>query len=475
MEYDRNYVMTIGGKRVEARPAIDVMNPANETVIASVPDCSREQLDLAVAAARAAFPAWRAQPIETRKALVRKIGAVLAAHASDLARLLTSEQGKPIQDAEMEIAAAVYWCDGTASLDLPVHVNEDTPERRSVTQHVPLGVVGGIVPWNFPILLAIFKIAPALIAGNTMVIKPSPFTPLSLMKLGELLLDVLPAGVLNIVVGGDDVGPWMTEHPDIDKITFTGSTATGRRVMASASANLKRMTLELGGNDAAIVLPDINIDEMAERLFWAAFANNGQICIATKRMFVHKDIYDQLRDALVAYAGTVKVGDGAEQGTQIGPIQNHIQFARVKALIADAHAKGLVFAVGGEVPEGKGYFVPISIVDNPPQDSRVVREEAFGPVLPLIKFDDLDQVIRDANMSEYGLAGSVWTSDLAKGEEIAARLDTGTVWVNEVQYLSPFASFAGHKQSGFGTENGLEGLLEYTSPRTIVVKKTPAL
>src|SRR5690606_26167270 len=252
-------------------------------------------------------------------------------------------------------------------------------------------------------------------------------------------------------------------------------TATGRRVMASAAANLKRLTLELGGNDAAIVLPDVNVKEVAEQLFWGAFANNGQICIATKRMYIHKDVYDAVADELVAYAQKVKMGDGAKQGTDIGPIQNRVQFERVKNLIADAKASGLRFLTGGEVPEGTGFFIPVSIVDNPPEESRVVVEEAFGPVLPLLKFDDIDDVVRRANNSEYGLAGSIWSSDVDKAAAIAAQLDTGTVWINEIQYLMPWIPFGGHKQSGVGIENGTDGLLEYTNAQTITIRKAKLL
>jgi acyl-CoA reductase-like NAD-dependent aldehyde dehydrogenase len=369
-----------------------------------------------------------------------------------------------------EVQAAAFWCHAVSQQDIPVDVTEDTPERRSETRHVPLGVVGAIVPWNYPILMAIWKIAPALLTGNCIVVKPSPFTPLTLLKLGELMRDKAPPGVFSVVSGGDALGPWLTEHPGIDKISFTGSTATGRRVMASASASLKRVTLELGGNDAAIVLPDADVEAVAEKLFWSAFSNSGQVCIATKRMYIHTDIYDAVAQALVARAEAAKVGDGLEQGVEIGPIQNRPQFERVVALIQDAKASGLRFLVGGEIPQGKGYFVPVSIVDNPPDDSRVVVEEAFGPVLPLLRFDDLDDVIARANDSDYGLAGSIWTSDPAKGAELAARLDTGTVWINEAQYVVPWTSFGGHKQSGVGSEHAREGLLEYTSPQTISVK-----
>ncbi|MDO9338370.1 MAG: aldehyde dehydrogenase family protein [Caulobacter sp.] len=471
MRFDGDYTMTIGGKGVAGASSFDVLNPANEQVIGQAPDASREQLDEAVAAARKAFPAWAATPIAKRKELLLAMAGVIAGNGEELKRLLTSEQGKPHGDAFGDVMGGAFWLQATASLDLPVTVVEDTAERRGETRHVPIGVVGAIAPWNFPVILAMFKLAPALLAGNTVVLKPSPFTPLTTLKIGELLREVLPPGVLNIVTGGDALGPWMTSHPGIDKVSFTGSTQTGRKVMESAASTLKRVTLELGGNDAAIVMPDVDVAAVAEQLFWAAFRNTGQICIATKRMYVHKDIYEPLKEALVAYAATVKMGDGAEQGTQMGPIQNKLQYARVLDLIADAKAKGYKFLVGGETSTAPGYFVPVTIIDNPPEDSRIVQEEQFGPVLPLLKFDDLDEVIGRANASDYGLGGSVWSADEDKALEIASRLATGTVWINESQHLSPLAAFGGHKQSGVGVEGALEGLLEYTNTQTVFVKK----
>ncbi|MGK2911150.1 MAG: aldehyde dehydrogenase family protein [Sphingobium sp.] len=471
MTFDDSYAMLINGERVPGSRTLDVLNPATEQVIAMVPDCTREELDRAVATARDAFPGWAATPIAERKAKLMALGQAVMANADHLMRLLTSEQGKPHAEAEGEVRGASYWLMAASQLDLPVTVNEDSEERYSETRHVPLGVVGAISPWNFPMILAMFKVGPALLAGNTMVLKPSPFTPLSTLKFGELAAEILPPGVLNIVTGGDELGPWMTSHPGFDKISFTGSTETGKRVMQSAAPTLKRVTLELGGNDAAIIMPDVDVEKVAQELFWAAFRNNGQICIATKRMYVHKDIYDQLRDAIVTYAKTVKVGDGSEQGTQIGPINNKQQYARVLELIQDAKDKGYKFLVGGENANMPGYFVPVTILDNPPEDSRIVQEEQFGPVLPLIKFDDYESVIARANATDYGLGGSVWGNDEDKAFEIAQRIASGTVWVNETQHLSPLAAFGGMKQSGVGVEGGVEGLLEYTNAQTIVRKK----
>ncbi|MVA73038.1 aldehyde dehydrogenase family protein [Agrobacterium vitis] len=469
VNFNGDYTMTIDGKAVSAASSFEVFNPATEEVIAKAPDASREQLEAAVSAAKAAFPAWSARPLRERQAFVARLGDAIEAHAEEFMRLLTREQGKAFKGAEWEVGGSAVWCREIAKQELALHVAEKTDGRTVETRRVPLGVVGGITPWNFPILLAVWKIAPALVAGNTMVLKPSPYTPLCTLKLGEIVRDILPPGVLNVVSGGNDLGSWLTQHKDISKISFTGSTATGRKIMEACSGNLKRITLELGGNDPAIVLPDVNVKETAEKLFWAAFQNSAQFCVAAKRLYIHEDIYDELAEALVAYARTVKVGDGAEQGTDLGPIQNRMQFEKLKNLLADAKDKGLHFLLGGEVEDRKGFFVPVTIIDNPPEDSRVVVEEAFGPVLPLLKFRDIDDVIHRANNTEYGLAASVWGKDIAAARGIAERIEAGTVWVNEIHSFSPHVAFGGHKQSGIGIENALEGLSEYTNSQTLVI------
>ena len=319
--------------------------------------------------------------------------------------------------------------------------------------------------------LAMWKVAPALLAGNTMVLKPSPFTPLCTLKIGELFRDILPPGVLNIISGGDELGPWMTSHPGFAKISFTGSTATGKKVMESAAKDLKAITLELGGNDAAIVLPDVDVDDIAQKIFFGAFANTAQICVATKRLYVHESIYDDLRDRLSAIAQSVKVGDGAEQGTVLGPVQNKRQYDRVMSLLEDARSNDLTLLEGADIPDTKGYFIPVTIVDNPPETSRVVQEEAFGPVLPMLKFSDIDEVVDRANDSEYGLAGAVWSKDTDAAMDIARRLETGTVWINQNLNLRPDTPFGGHKLSGFGIENGMDGLLEFMAPQAVYLAK----
>lgn len=464
--------MTIDGELVRTPGHIDVRNPATGEIFAHAPAATAAELDLAVAAATRAFTDWKALPIADRKAALLAAADIIEANAAELTALFTAEQGRPLPAAEAEIRGAAMWLRATTMLDIPVDITEDSETRRIEVHHVPLGVVCGIVPWNFPVLLAVWKIGPALMAGNTLVLKPSPFTPLTTLRIGELIRDCFPAGVLNIISGGDELGPLMTAHPGFAKISFTGSTATGRRVMETAAKDLKRITLELGGNDAAIVMPDVDVDAVAEQLFEGAFHNTAQVCVATKRLFIHADIYDRLRDRLHQLAKELPVGDGAEQGNRYGPIQNEPQYRRVLSLLDDARANGLTLLEGGPVPE-RGYFVPLTLVDNPPDDSRVVVEEAFGPVLPLLKFDDVEEVIERANDTEYGLAGAVWSNDIALAESIAHRLDTGTVWINQNLQSTPFTPLAGAKQSGFGQENGVPGLLEFTRPKVLFIPKVP--
>ena len=467
------YGMTIDGESVTSAETMPVRNPATAAVFARAPVASTEHLERAVAAATRAFPGWRDTLMAERKAALINAADIIDAHVPELASLFTREQGRPLEGAAAEISGAAMWLRATTMLDIPVEVTEDTETRRIEVHHVPLGVVCGIVPWNFPVLLAIWKIAPALMAGNTLVLKPSPFTPLTTLRIGELIHDCFPAGVLNIISGGDELGPMMTAHKGFAKITFTGSSATGRRVMEAAAKDLKRITMELGGNDAAIVMPDVDVELIAEQLFHGAFHNTGQVCVVTKRLFIHTDIYDQVRDRLHQLAKDTAIGDGAEQGNQYGPIQNEVQYRRVLALLEDARASGLTLLEGAAVPE-RGYFVPLTLVDNPPDESRVVVEEAFGPVLPLLKFTDVDEVLRRANDSEYGLSGAVWSGDIELATSIAHRLDTGTVWINQNLQSTPFTPLGGAKQSGFGQENGVPGLLEFTRPKAIYIPKSKA-
>jgi acyl-CoA reductase-like NAD-dependent aldehyde dehydrogenase len=473
MNFDRDYRMTIGGKLV-GEETLAVVNPATGARFAQCPRATAEDLEQTVAAAKAAFRSWRNFPIAERKAALIKAGDLIMANADALASLFTKEQGRPVALAKQEILGAGYWFHATAALDLPVEVTEDTETRRIEVHHVPLGVVCGIVPWNYPVLLASWKIAPAVLAGNTVVLKPSPFTPLCTLKIGELIRDVFPPGVVNIISGGDELGPMMTRHPGFAKISFTGSTATGKSVMESAAHDLKRITLELGGNDAAIVMPDVDPSKIVQSLFMGAFMNSAQICVANKRLYVHDKIYDEVRDRLFAIVQSSPVGDGSEQGAMFGPVQNKPQFERVKNLMEDARSSGLKLLQGKAPRNTDGYFVPFTIVDNPPEDSRVVKEEAFGPILPMMRFTDVDDVVERANNTQYGLAGAVWSADIENAKSIAARLETGTVWINQNLESTPLTPLAGHKQSGIGAENGVYGLREFTALKAVYIPKSAA-
>ena len=476
MKVDSDFVMSINGEAVTTDHTLPVYNPATRSVFAQVPDASKAQLDATVSAAREAFAAWSKTPVEKRQAALEHFADLLEEHAEEFRALLTAEQGKPAAGTEWEVYGSVTWLRAIATQRLPEEQVEQTDERRVVTRYTPVGVVGAIVPWNFPILLAVWKIAPAIMAGCTVVLKPSPYTPLCDLKLVELAQQAFPPGVLNAVSGGDDLGKWITSHPDINKVAFTGSTETGRHVMRSAADTIKRVTLELGGNDPAIVLPDVDAKAIAPELFWAAFQNNAQFCNATKRLYVHEDVYDEVRDALVDFiASNIKVGAGTDADTDLGPIQNAMQYGKVQEYFADCHSNGHKFAIGGDIDESAaGWFVPVTLIDNPPEDSRIVREEPFGPILPLLKWSEEADVIARANDTIYGLGASVWGKDLEAVERIGSQLEAGTVWLNEVHQYSPFQAFGGHKQSGLGCENSLHGLMEYTNWQTITLNKGSA-
>ncbi len=456
-----DFVMTIGGESVPAGESFGVHNPATGEVFAHAPECSRTQLDAAFDSAAKAYRDWKTDE-DLRRATLLKMADVLLASAGDIAPVLTAEQGKPLGDANIEVFAAAIWCQYFANLETPSQTIQDDADALVDVVRRPLGVVAAITPWNFPLTLAFWKIAPALLAGNTMVLKPSPFTPLSTLKTVELLRSVVPPGVLNVVSGGDDLGAWMTGHPVPRKITFTGSIETGKKVAQSAAPDLKRVTLELGGNDPAIVLDDADPAWVAKAIFAGAFNNNGQVCSAIKRVYVPEALYDDVVDALASHASETKVGDGTEPDTKLGPINNAPQFERVKELVADAISGGAKAVTGGHPMDRPGYFFEPTILAGLSDGTRIVDEEQFGPALPVVSYRDLDDAVERANATHFGLSGSVWGTDADRAYEVAGRLECGTAWVNTHLALAPQQPFGGFKWSGIGIENGPWGLAEFS-------------
>jgi acyl-CoA reductase-like NAD-dependent aldehyde dehydrogenase len=465
-----DFRLLINGKLVKGAGTLDVINPATGRSLMAAPRADRAQLEQAVAAAKTAFSAWSATPLRQRAALLVKLAEALETEHGEFARLLTEEQGKPLPQALWEISVSIAVLRYYATLDLPLEMLKEDDAQKVFRQHRPLGVVAAITPWNLPLLLLMIKVAPALLAGNTVVAKPAPTTPLTTLKFGELCARILPPGVVNVVVDQNDLGDALTCHPDVAKVAFTGSTATGKKVMASAAETLKRLTLELGGNDAAIVLEDADPKEVAPKIYAAATVIAGQACIAIKRVYVHDSIYDAVCDELGRLAQATVVGDGLEPGTQVGPLQNRTQFERVKGFLEDARRNGTIVA-GGEVLEREGYFVQPTIVRDIPDSARLVREEQFGPVLPVLRYSDIDNAIARANDTEYGLGGSVWSSDRERAFRVATQVNAGMVWVNKHLDPSLDTPFAGAKQSGIGVEMGPEGLVEFTQATIINMAK----
>jgi len=453
--------MTISGEAVPTAGTFGVVNPATGSPFAEAPECSPEQLDAAFDSAAKAFRDWRADEAARRAALLAGADALMAA-AGDIAPILTAEQGKPLGEANIEVFGAAIWLQYYANLEIPREVIQDDDNAFAEVVRRPLGVVAAITPWNFPLILASWKIAPALMAGNTMVLKPSPFTPLATLKLAEVLRGVLPDGVFNVVTGGDSLGAQMTAHPVPRKISFTGSVETGKKVAASAAPDLKRVTLELGGNDPAIILDDADAGEVAEKIFQQAFANNGQVCSAIKRVYVPESLHDEVVEALAERARSIKVGDGAAEGTELGPINNRPQYDRVSELVADALKGGATAAAGGKPMAGDGYFFEPTILTGVTDGTRIVDEEQFGPALPVISYRDVDDALARANATNFGLSGSVWGGDVDRAAEVASRLECGTSWVNTHLQLAPHQPFGGAKWSGIGVENGPWGLYGFT-------------
>ncbi|MGB1563390.1 MAG: aldehyde dehydrogenase family protein [Sinimarinibacterium flocculans] len=463
--------LIINGQAVAGASRMGVIDPSTGEEFASCSKASASDLEAAVAAAKAAFASWSTTPFVERSRLLNEVADEIARRQPELATLLTREQGKVLTESTAEVEASVAFIRHLAGIELHREVIEDSATRRIEQHFRPLGVVAAIVPWNFPLLMACFKVAAALATGNTVVLKPSPSTPLCALALGAIGMRILPPGVLNVITDQNDLGPLLTAHPDVAKIAFTGSTGTGRKVMASAAASIKRITLELGGNDAAIVLDDADPAALAPALFGTAFFNSGQVCIAIKRIYAHEKIYEPLIAELARLANEAVVGPGLEPGTTHGPVQNRMQFDKVRRIIADARSAGQV-AAGGEAADGGGYFIRPTIVRDARAGMPLVEDEQFGPVLPVIPFADVGDAVRQVNASRYGLGGSVWGTDTARAIEVASAIESGTVWVNKHLDFGPDIPFGGAKESGLGLQFSAAGLQEFTQKQILNIAKS---
>lgn len=454
------FSMTINGQDYLGDGREAILNPATGQIVGYMPICTEEGLNEAVAAAKKAQLSWAKVSDAERRDSCNKIAAIVTEHAAELAELLVKEQGKPLKGlgAEFELGGCAAWAGYTSSLDMDVKVLKDDDEGRVEQHRVPVGVIGSITPWNWPLMIAIWHLVPAIRAGNTVVIKPSPNTPLSTLRMVELINTVLPKGVINAVSGGGHLGALMSAHEGIDKIVFTGSTATGKKIMKSAAGNLKRLTLELGGNDAGIILDDCDPAAIAEGLFWGAFINGGQTCAALKRLYVPDNLYDAVCAELVTLANNMPMGDGLDPTTALGPLQNKMQFDIVSELVEDAKTRGATILTGGEPLDRPGFFYPVTLVADIEAGARLVDEEQFGTALPIIRYTDIEDAIAQANSLDFGLAASVWSASRERAQTVAKRLEAGTVYINQHGALAPNVPFGGVKGSGIGVEFAQEGL-----------------
>jgi acyl-CoA reductase-like NAD-dependent aldehyde dehydrogenase len=460
------FTMTINGRPASTAATLKVINPATGQVFAQVPDCTRELMDEAMRCAQDAFTGWK-DDYDQRRAVMYACADALEANAEELSLLATSEQGMPLAFGLGGVRGAAGSFRYYADLEIPRMTAQDDDQARIEIVRRPIGVIAAIKPWNVPVNMAVNTIAPAFRAGCTVVLKPSPYTPVVTLRMGEILREVVPPGVLNVLSGGDGLGQWMVESPVPRGISFTGSVATGKKVNVTAAADLKRVLLELGGNDAAIMLDDADPADVAGKVFWPAFRNSGQICMAVKRLFVPEQLYQRVVDALAEKARSVRVGNGLDEGVEMGPINNAPQYERVKRLVTEAVSQGAVAAAGGRAIEGDGYFFEPTILANLTEGTRVVDEEQFGPALPVLSYQTITEAIGRANATSFGLGASVWSSDPVRAAEVAEKLEAGTVWVNTHSQLSHEAPFTGMKWSGLGSEMGLWSIYAYTDPQTV--------
>ncbi|WP_327589701.1 aldehyde dehydrogenase family protein [Nonomuraea sp. NBC_00507] len=483
--------MLIGGEWVESRTGetLESVDPATGRKLTTIARADSADVDRAVRAARAAFesPAWRDISPLDRGRLLNTLAELIEAHADELALIEAHDNGKPVNVAravDVGSSAKLFryfagWPSKFEGSTVPVSPRGGL-KILNYTLHEPVGVVGAIVPWNFPMSMACWKLAPALATGNTVVLKPAEETSLSTLRLAELIQEAgFPDGVVNVVTGaGAEAGAAIADHPGVDKIAFTGSTEVGRLVARAATGNLKKVSLELGGKSPHIVLPDADPAQVAEAAADAIFFNQGQTCTAGSRLYVHKRIYDEVMAALVERARRIVVGPGTDPGTEMGPLVSAKQLARVGEYIASGRQEGGKLATGGGRPDGlgedyrDGFFLQPTIFVETDHSMRVVREEVFGPVLVAMEWDDIDDLVAKANDTPYGLSAGVWTQDLKMAHRIAAAIRAGTVWVNCYNLTDPGSPFGGYKQSGWGREMGREVLEHYTETKSVWVNLT---
>ncbi|MFM6905052.1 MAG: aldehyde dehydrogenase family protein [Acinetobacter tjernbergiae] len=462
-----NTDLLVDGKAITGTgEIINVINPANQQVIAAVSSASIEQLEQTVRAAKHAFISWQHTDEQSISHAFLQIADAVSQQKDEIAKLITQEQGKPLFLAQVEVDLTIGWIRYVAGLEIPVEHYEENGKKINVYNR-PLGVVASVTPWNWPFMIAAWHIFPALKAKNTLVNKPSEFTPLSTIKLVEIINQHLPKGVCSLVLGNGSIGGALTAHPDVKKVTFTGSTQTGQRILQGAIADLKSVVLELGGNDVGIVLADANLDEAVPKIFQSAFLNAGQTCACLKRLYVHESVYDDVVERLTTLINTQVVGDGLDPATTFGPLQNKIQYEKVLALIDTAVSMGANIIRPAQALPENGYFIAPTLVTNLDEQSALVQTEQFGPVLPVLKFSHVEDVVKATNQSEYGLGGSIWTRDLEQAQKLALTMETGTVWINSHSDLSPQVAFGGWKLSGLGYSFGLDGLLQYTHKQAI--------
>ncbi|MCX6501484.1 MAG: aldehyde dehydrogenase family protein [Microbacterium sp.] len=457
-------------ERVTVADGREIPDAATGEIIGRTARHTVADLERMYQAARRAQKGWAALSQERRDAYLLALADAIDAEAEQLAVLLSREQGKPLEgpNARFEIGACSAWLRATAATSVPSEVLVDEPGNRSELIYKPVGVVAAIGPWNWPLMIMIWQVAPSLKMGNSVVVKPSEYTPLSVQALVAVMNDVLPEDVLHVISGDREVGAAMASHPGFDKIMFTGSTATGKAIIKSSADNLTRLTLELGGNDAGIVLPGTDIATHADDLFWGAFLNTGQTCAALKRLYVHESQYEEVVDELAKRAAATPMGVGLDAGNVLGPLQNRRQFDIVKRLVDDARDRGARIAAGGSpAPELGPTFFQATIVADIEDGAPLVDEEQFGPALPVIKYTDVSDAIARANALDAALGASVWGDDPDAARQVALQLEAGTVWINAHGGIHPMVPFGGIKGSGYGLEFGVEGLKSVAVPMVI--------